>query len=335
MNKSSKIVTYALLVLLSMVSTGSYAQSVDSIKSVQNSLAKDINNQFPSTRFLDIQYDEMGEYNYTTKMDDKTYETGRIVSQNRLKLAMNYNLIQKEKWSLSASARYKYEHLAFENVDIPSDGVPTIASSRDVHFHYLWAALNYTRYDKLWNKPFVSNISVSADGSNKNFGMVYGSYIGSLILKKNESTIVTVGIVLQSNANAIAPILPSFSYIHNFKNSPWMLDVILPKQVYVRRQLFKHGRLSIGSELEANPYYFKSNFLADNNKSYMFNRNEFKNSVMYEYRINKHFIVYGRSGWIKPLNGTIREKYKSDKLATTSYQGNFYFNLGISFNPFN
>ncbi|PZP43949.1 MAG: hypothetical protein DI598_15075 [Pseudopedobacter saltans] len=334
MNISIKVVMLSLFVSFLISNVASYAQSTDSTKSTQNSIAKDINNQFPSTRLLDIQYDQMGEYNYTTKIDDKIYETGRIVSQNRLKVAMNYNLIQKKNWNLSGTARYKYEHLAFENIDVPSGGVPTIASGRDVHFHYLWASLNYTRYDKLWGKPFVSNISISADGSNKNFGMVYGSYIGSLVLKRNEATTVTVGLVLQSNANAVAPILPSFSYMHSFQNSPWMLDVILPKQIYIRRQLFKHGRLSIGSELEANPYYFKSDFLANNNKSYMFNRNEFKNSVMYEYRINKKFVVYGRSGWIKPLNGTIREKYKSDKLATTSYQGNFYFNVGISYNPF-
>lgn len=332
MNSKSKIITLLSICAIFLDKMPLYAQLSDSTKATQKSIIEDVVNQFPATRFLDIQYDEMGEYNYTTKIDDKTYERGRIVSQNRLKVAMNYNLIQKKNWILSTSARYKYEHLAFEDMDIPSGGAPTIASSRDVHFHYLFGSLNYRLTSKLWGKPFISNVSLSADASNKNFGMIYGSYIGSLILKRNELTTVTVGVVLQSNANAIAPILPSFTYIHKFQNSPWMLDIILPKQIYIRRQLLKHGRISLGSELEANPYYFKSGFLSDNNKAYMFNRNEFKNSIMYEYRLNKRFVAYGRTGWIKPLNGTIREKYESDKLATTSYQGNFYFNLGVSYN---
>ncbi len=327
-----KIMCASLLVLFSVMSARTYAQSSDSIKVAKKTIAEDINNQFPSTRFLDVQYEQLGEYKYTTKVNDKEYESGKVISQNRLKLAMNYALIQKKNWVLSASARYKYEHIAFEDVEVPSGGVPVIAYDNDVHFHYLWTSINYTRYSMLWNKPLVSNVTISADASNKNFGMLYGSYLGSLILKRNEFTTVTVGLLVQSNANGISPILPTFSYNHKFKGSMWMLDIILPKQIYVRRQLLKHGRISIGSELDGNPFYFKSEFLANNNKSYMFNRNEFKSGAMFEYRLNKHFIGYAKTGWIEPLNGTTREKYKSDRLSRTQYDGNFYFNFGVSFN---
>lgn len=324
---------YTSLALILLVGVGLQAQekSLDALKQKRQQAEKAIANRFPTTRLLDVQYEQFEKTDYTSKLYGNNYESGTVKEQQRIKVAANIPLIKKDRWILSSSFRYNFESISFENVVVPSGGTPVLAQKENLDSHYLSGSLNYTRYDKLFGKAYVSNISVFVDGSEEEFGQFNEMYLGSFVLVKNERTLLTAGFILQSNPNGVFPVLPTFSYNHKFENSPWEIDIALPKQVYFRRQLLKNGRLSLGTELEGSPFYFNSGFRGSE-KTYNYNRNDIKTGLMYEYKIDKYFIASFRTGWNSSLNGTIREVNETKDIVKTKFDPNFYFNLGFSFN---
>lgn len=327
-----KKITFSTVLLLLTISL--HAQEKDSIQSKMNTLKKIVNNQFPSTRFLDVQYEQLSSSDYETKLNDHVYETGTIESEKRVRIATNFPIIKKDKWAISSSLRYSYRSIDFADVKVPSGGNPILGREQNQVFHYFYGSLNYTRYDKLFGKTYVSNISVFGDASDENFGMLNATYIGSLVLKKNEQTTMTIGLVLQTNPNSVFPILPAFSYKHQFENSPWQVDIVLPKQIYFRRPLLAKGRLSLGTVFEGEPFYFNTNLLGTGETTYNFNRNEIKTGLVYEYKLSNEFIASFRTGYNYYLNGTIRERGKTKEISQTTFDPNFYVNLGLSLNLF-
>lgn len=308
------------------------AQVKDSIESKNKATAKLITNQFPSTRFLDVQYEQLSGTDYETKLHGQDYEKGTVDSEKRLQVSMNAPIMKKDRWVLSTSLRYRYRDIGFSNVEVPTGEEALIGRESSQQFHYFLVSVNYTRYDRLFGKTLVSNISVFGDASNEKFGVANATYIGSLILKKDKFTTMTAGLVLQTNPNSVFPILPAFSYNHQFKDSPWQIDIILPKQVYLRRAFLAHGRLSVGTVFEGEPFYFTTNISGSGEKVYNFNRNEIKSGIMYEYKFAENVITYFRTGWNYFLNGTIRERGKVNEISKTTFDANFYFNIGFSYN---
>ncbi|WP_158800032.1 hypothetical protein [Pedobacter sp. L105] len=321
---------YLYIILLMFLATSLHAQSSESTPE-EKVVPKLITNEFPATRTLDVQFDQFGDTHYKSEYRGQSYETGDLKSQNRLKVAFNLPLIEKKNWTLSTSFRYKYEQVSFDNINVPSGGMPVVAQRDELSFHYILGSLNYTRNDQLFGTTFTSNFSGFGDASFKSFGRFNATYIGSLVLKNDTQTRMTAGIILQTNPNSISPILPSFSYDHRFSDSLWELDVILPKQIYLRRKILKNDRLSLGTEFVGEQYYFNSNFQGPE-KVYNYNRNELKSGLLYEYRITHRFTGLFKTGWNKPLHGTIRERGETDRIVVTKYDPNFYFNFGISFN---
>jgi hypothetical protein len=245
---------------------------------------------------------------------------------------MNAPILKKDRWVLSTSLRYRHRDISFTNVEVPSGGLPVIGQQSSQQFHYFLAAVNYTRYDKLFGKTLVSNLSIFGDASDEKFGVANATYISSLVLKKDKFTTMTAGLVLQTNPNSVFPVLPAFTYNHQFKDSPWQIDIILPKQVYLRRSLLTHGRLSLGTVFDGEPFYFSTNIAGSGNKLYNFNRNEIKSGIMYEYKVAENFIIYFRTGWNYFLNGTIRERGEIKEISKTTFDSNFYLNIGVSYN---
>lgn len=316
--------------MISVVSLQS--QTRDSVDSKNKTTAKLITNQFPSTRFLDVQYEQLGSTDYQTELHGQDYEYGKVESEKRVQVAMNAPIIKKEQWVLSGSLRYRYRDISFADVTVPSGEQPVIGQGSSQQFHYFLASVNYTRYDKLFGKTLVSNLSVFGDASHEKFGVANATYIASLVLKKDKFTTMTAGLVLQTNPNSILPVLPAFSYNHQFRNSPWQLDIVLPKQIYVRRSLSNRGRLSLGTVFEGEPFYFNTNISGSGTKLHNFNRNEIKSGLMYEHKVAEKFIAYFRTGSNYFLNGTIRQRGETKEISKTTFDPNFYFNIGFSFN---
>jgi len=318
-----------LLLVLPMFTMSAQVDS-DSIK---RKTAKAITTRFPSTRFLDFQYEQFSGSDYTSKLYDLPYEKGSVQSQKRFKAAINLPIIKKEKWTLSGSARYKFEGFDFENVEnFPTNALP-ITHTETENFHFFSTGLNFTYFSQLFGKTFVYNASVTAEGSNGGYERINGTIIGSFLLKKTERTTMTAGLLLNSSNTSFSPILPTFTYEHRFRNSQWTLDLILPKYVYMRRPLLDKGRISIGTSFDGESFYVYPH-QSGYKEVYQFNRNEIKSGFIYEYMLSKKIITTFRAGLNTTLEGNYRLRGATNEIMTLKQDMNGYFNVGISYNPF-
>lgn len=301
--------------------------------SIKKKTAKALTASFPSTRFLDFQYEQFSKSDYDSDLYGHAFEKGTITSQKRFKVAINAPLIKKQKWVLSGSLRYKLESFEFKDVEnFPTTGPPIYHNDKE-NFHFFSTALNFTYFSKLFGKTFIYNASIVADGSNEGFERINGLLIGSLVLKKTPTTTMTVGLLLQTNNTSFSPILPTFSYEHKFSNSQWMVDIILPKYVYFRRPLMEKGRLSLGVSFDGEQFYAYPD-QPNLKEVYSYSRNEVKSGFIYEYYINKKIITTFRAGLSTIFSGQLRERGEKDEIMKTTQDMNGYFNIGLSYNPF-
>lgn len=321
-----------LLILLLIIPVFSVTAQIES-DSVRTKTVKAVTTRFPSTRFLDFQYEQFSPGDYDADLYEKLFEKGTLKSQKRFKAALNAPIIRKEKWTLSGSLRYKFESLEFENYENLSTSGTPIYHTDNENFHYYSTGLNFTYYSNLFGKTFVYNASVIAEGSNGGFERINGVLIGSFLLKKTEQTTLTLGMLLQTNNTAIFPVLPTFTFEHKFSNSQWSLDVVLPKYVYMRRPLLEKGRISLGAAFD-NESFFVYPHQSGLKEVYQFNRNEIKSGFMYEYMLSKNFITTLKAGVNNTLQGNLRERGATNEIMTVKQDMNGYFNIGISYNPF-
>ena len=130
--------------------------------------------------------------------------------------------------------------------------------------------------------------------------------------------------------NMIVPAFLTFSYEHKFKNG-WIADVILPKQIYLRKGVMTNGRFSIGSELSGSSFYFYNQ-----EKTYSFSQMEINSGVLYDHCFGKSFIGSFKTGLRYVPMSRISEKNQSvnDYISSTKPKPSLYFNLGVSYNLF-
>src|SRR5688572_9048873 len=78
-------------------------------------VVKVITDKFPTTRILDVQYEQLGPTNYDSELFGNRFERGRIESHNRLKAAFNmpFYVSESKRLILTGSLRYKYETYGF------------------------------------------------------------------------------------------------------------------------------------------------------------------------------------------------------------------------------
>jgi len=318
------------LLVVPMISVSAQVNS----DSIEKKTVKAITAKFPSTRFLDLQYEQFSTSDYDSDLYGIPFEKGTVKSQKRFKAAMNFPILKKDKWTLSTSLRYKLEAFDFENVEnVPAIGGPPVYHSNSESFHFFSTGLNFTYYSQLFGKIFVYNASVTAEGSNEGYERINGTLIGSFVLKKNASTTMTAGLLLQTNNTSLSPILPTFTYEHKFSGSNWTMDFVLPKYIYFRRPLLEKGRLTVGTSFDGESFYVYPN-QTGLKKVYQYNRNEIKTGFIYEYMASKRIITTFRAGLNMMLKGNFRERGETDEIMQISHDANGYFNIGISYNPF-
>ncbi|MCD0456401.1 DUF6268 family outer membrane beta-barrel protein [Chryseobacterium sp. LC2016-27] len=319
--------------LLILVSSFSYSQLSNSSSTAKETL-KYINDKFPTTRNFDLQYEQLGKTNYESDLFGETFEKGEIKNHSKLKFASNIKLYTSEskKFFITNSFRYKYE--SYQLGGIKRSGFDTEIQDQKREFHYFSDAVSATYFSSLFKKPIFYNASLAVDANDKAFQRVKGFASATMILKSNENTTITVGLLAFIDPSVIAPVAPVFSYEHRFANS-WQLDVTLPQRVMVKHKLLENGRISLGTELNSENFYLNLN--NDRlNGIYELNQIELKSGITYEYQFMPNFIGTFKGGINNVLNSRITERGEQ----TTKYvidnkqDAQFYLNVGISYNPF-
>jgi hypothetical protein len=320
----------AAIFLILLGSFSVVAQTKDSTATVTRKI---INDKFPSTRTFDLQYEQLGSTNNTTRVLGDVFDRRSIENHYRIKFAANIPLYKapSKRFFVTNSFRYKFESFAF-NDNQNSTGIYT---SGDTDFHYFAEAVSLTYFSSLFKKHVVYNATATVDADQHAFQRIKGMASGVIVLKKTPKITFTVGLLLFLDPSSIIPIAPIATYEHQFTNSQWKLDIILPKQFLIRRGMLENGRLSLGTELTSENFY-----LALDNASfkgtYELNQLELHSGLTYDYAFRKDLITTFKTGITNVINSRITERGErtSNYVIDNKQDPQFYFNVGLSYNPF-
>lgn len=325
-----------LLPVFSLTAQTETETETDPSKKRGDRFLSELNDKFPTTRFLDLQYEIFTKTDYDSKLGGRKYETGTINGQERFKAALNIPIVKSQRWAVFATAKYKVESYEYTDVQYTEIGTPilrheTIGDKED--YHFFSAGANVTYFSKLFGRPFITNAIITAEGSDEGYERIHGLVSGSFIFKKTSNVTFGAGLLLTSNNVWASPVLPVLIYENNFKGSKWVLDIFIPRHVYLRRQLLENGRLSLGSVYDTEIYFLYPD-QPGYTRTYSYSRHEVKTGLMYEYKLNSTITATLRGGIATIFNAELRERDKSDEIAKTTQDSNGFINIGFSYSPF-
>ena len=313
------LILFALIPVATMVS----AQKKDSIP---NKVIAFVTDKFPQARDLNIEFTQVTPYKFSPELYGNDLPENKIKSFQQVKANANVYFIKNRKWLLSASLNYRFTSINAENkINLFSE-----ENMSKVNFHYHSEAVNVTHFTKLFNKIAIFSATASVDGSDQHFERIRGMVTGSLVLKANAKTKMTLGVAVLIDPSTPIPALPIFTYEHKFDNG-WVADIILPKKVLVRKDIFSNGRISFGTEMDNTSFY-----LYPSGKTYEFRQLEINSGAIYEHNLGGNFIGTLKTGIRATPASRIFEKKESpnDFIFDANAKPSFYFNVGISYNPF-
>ncbi|WP_447635280.1 hypothetical protein [Flavobacterium microcysteis] len=322
----SKILPFAILLCV-------FANAQEKEELKQNVKAA-VTERFPSTRFLDFQYQQYLPTDFDSELFDRAFEEGEIKNHYRFNANSNFIVFSKPRWTITTSLNYKYE--AFELNDVENVAGDAIAPyDKKIDFHYLSATLSFTYFSSLFNKPFIYNASFTADGSEKDIERLKGFIGATIILKKTERTMIGVGALIFIDPASPVPVAPTFMMEHRFQNSPWIFDLILPQRLLFHRPIAENGKFSIGTELNGDGFYVYNNNVPGFADVYDYRILELRSGLTYEHHINKTIIATFKTGLSTVFNSRLSERGENtnDYIFSTKQNGTGYFNVGISFMP--
>ncbi len=283
--------------------------------------------KFPITRVLNVEYNQLTPYTFSSKLRGQELSEGEVKNFQRAKMSANINLITKQRWVVSTNLNYRYMSADTE-MDDPAGNVFS-GSKEDYHYHS--ESFTFTYFSRLFRKMVIYSASASVDGSEQHFERFRGIATATMVLKANAKTKMSVGLLVAIDPSVQTPVIPTFTYEHKFNNG-LIADIILPRSVYLRKSIAENGRLSIGSELDVASFYL---YNIDNNK-YEFRQIDINSGLMYEHYLGSSFVATLKGGAKSMMRSRVFEKSESydSYIFQAKPQTAFYVNVGLSFNPF-
>ena len=296
---------------------------------------KRIKGQFAAARVLNFEYNQSFSRDFESKLFDKDFQEGEIKNQKTFNAAANIPIIKTKRWTLTGSGTYKFNEFEFSELENVSS-INNYEQNKISDFHNFSAALSSTYFTMFLKKiPVIYNASVIIDGNEEGFERVKGMLGFSLIMKKTERTMITLGAIVIIDPTAQIPFAPVFSLTHQFKNSPWELDFILPQRVLLRRFIGENSRFSIGSTFGGNGFYVNMDAPGFPEVS-EYSQLEINFGIIFEHRLSKNLIGTVRGGLTNFISNRMTEKGEPNKdyFYENKQNATGYFNVGVSFDPF-
>jgi len=289
--------------------------------------------KFPFARVFDVKYTQYLPQDFDSELRDNDFISGRIKNKSKLNVIANIPVLMKPKWNITASASYKYEHAELEGVK-DFAGTAQQDYNKDYDYHYVSAALSFTGFTKLFNRPFIYNASFIADGTERSAERIKGFVGGTFVLKANAKTKITLGLIVLIDPASPVPAAPVFTLEHKFNNG-WIADIILPQRMFIKHDVFTNGRIYLGTELIADGFYLQSSTFGVG-KVFDYRQLELRSGLTYEHWFSDGLIGTFKTGLSNVFNSKVTERGKSttDYIYSTKQDGTGYFSLGFSYNPF-
>ena len=284
--------------------------------------------KFAIARPLNIEFTHTTPYNFTSEKGDNSLPESKVKGLSQAKISANINFIKKKNWLLGTTLGYNYISVDADMTDPFSGAIKTVEND----FHYFHAGANIAYFSTLFNKRTIYTSSIIVDGSEKHFERVRGLLSGTMVLKANERTKMSAGIAVNIDPLSEIPIIPTFSYEHKFRNG-LIVNLVLPKNMYLRKHVFDNGRISLGTEMDRTTFYLYN--IDGTDQKYQYRQLDSNSGLVYEHVVAKHFLITTKAGVKFTPSGRLFRKQDSygDPVFKMTPDPAFYFNIGISFNP--
>jgi hypothetical protein len=328
-----KKVTLMLVVLLFTVegfsqNTNTIPKSTKDSTNVPKRVIAYAADKFAIVRPLNIELTHSAPYHFTSEQGNISLPESKVNSFTQAKISANFNFIKRKNWLLGTT-------LGYRNTNVETDMIHPFTNdlkTEEEDFHYLFSSLNFSYFSTLFKKRTIYSSSIIVDGSDRHFERVRGLLTGVMVLKANQKTKMTLGLLVNIDPSAQTPVVPIFTYEHKFNNG-FVADITLPKSIYLRKYVFNSGRVSIGTELDRTSFYLYN--VDGTSQKYEYRQLDINSGLIYEHAIGD-FVITGKTGMKITPSGRLFKKEDSfnDAVYEIKPDPSFYFNLGISFNPF-
>lgn len=292
-----------------------------------------VTRNFSEARTFNLYWETSPSHNYKLKQNDGVIEEGKMKEEHTVKFAATVPLLLKKNFSLYANGQANfYISETFRNTDSQAS---LIFPDNKENYEYYKGTISGNFRTRIFNKPLIFNVTVSGDGWAKGFEKIQGSLSALVVLKHSPTTNLSIGLHGMSLYNQI-PLTPIITYSHQF-NSNSSIDLILPSRAYFRYQFRNSHRLSIGTSLDSEQFYMKSD-IEGLPKTCFYSKTNIKPEIVYEYIINKRFYLIARGGGSQTISGGIyktnRKGINGNPFIEYTQPMTPFFNLGFSYNLF-
>ncbi|MGO4290264.1 hypothetical protein [Chitinophaga sp. RAB17] len=322
----------SLVIGLMILSVKSFSQKRDSIPgsvNIPKKVEAYVADKFAVTRPFNVEFIQTGPYNFSSERDGKSLPDSKVNSLSQVKVSTNINFIKRKNWLLGTTLGYRYTK-ADADIAMPAVGdIKTV----EREFHYLFSAVNFTYFSTLFNKRTIYSASVMVDGSDKHFERVRGIVTGTMVLKANQRTKMTAGMLISIDPSVQNPFIPAFGYEHTFGNG-LIADINLPKSMYLRKHVLNNGRVSLGLDMDRTSFYLYD--IDGTSQKYEYRQVDINSGLIYEHLIAKYFVITAKAGMKMSPQGRLFRKEDSfgSPVFEITPDPAFYFNIGISLHPF-
>ena len=299
-------------------------------KSIREEALRYAADQFSVVRPFNFEYTHTSPYDFKSKYKGESLPKGKVHDFNQLKTSMNFSVLKGKSWIVGATVGYRYTSLDATLYTPTHQALET--GNKD--FHYFSGAANVSYFSTLFDKRMIYTGSLVLDSSDEYFGRVKGLLTAIMILKADQKTVFSVGLAGNIDGSTSIPVFPFISYQRKLEKH-WMVDITFPKSMYMRKQLFEKGRLSLGSELDVTNFYVGRLPLEGKNRQYEYRQVDVFTGVTYEHAIGD-FVLKAHTGLKSTSSARLFDKKKSynREIYKASPESSFFFNVGVSFNPF-
>lgn len=319
---------YIVVGIILAIANDVAAQTTEQTDSLQQRVRSYVARNFSDIRTFNFSWQASPAHTYYIKNDGKTLEKGEMQSSNNIKFNTTIPVYLSQKLSLYAIAQAD-----FYTCDLKQHEGEYWLKQQDAdsdNRQYYRGTLNGMWRTSLFGKPLLVNANISIDGYNQGVEQVLGTIAAISVLKRNRHTSISAGLAFVWPFNNI-PVMPVLTYWHQF-TPKLSIDISMPRQFYLRYQPNRNSRLSVGSTLQSDQYYFKSQ-----GETRYFSETSLNTELLYEYIVSQHFYFFGRAGVSTPITGGI---YKANRKEFEGIELDYhrrtepFFTVGCSYNIF-
>lgn len=295
---------------------------------IKGRIEREIKDQFPRMRFIDINYRRYTPANISYWGNDISKTKAEFHDSQNLEVSLNVPFYIKPKVKLVALARYDYNNWNMKNYRTANNNSPHERFFKKETSHvYNTGVLGSYLFSAL-GKITMLNFQLIGEGSVKGYENFIGIGYATMILKQSQQGSMSIGLVAMLDRQSPVPIIPTFTYTKKLDNG-WALDVFLPKHVFIRKSILKNSRITLGADIDSKRIYLESK----DNKMYIHKHNEFKLVSFYDHHFSEQFIFSFGGELINSFGGKMMRSNKSQKnyLMKSSQNMNFNIQTSISY----